>query len=89
MTTQTVTKLERLPEAIKRYGLSRSTFYSRIKEGLIPPQVSLGDRAVAWIEHENTAVIAAMIAGKSKDEIRSLITSLIEKRSAHDTEGNQ
>ncbi|PSW02558.1 helix-turn-helix transcriptional regulator [Photobacterium lipolyticum] len=81
MTTQAATKLERMPKVIKRYGLSRSTFYTRIKDGLIPPPVSLGNRAVAWVEQENTTVLTAMIAGKSKEEIKALVRSLIKERS--------
>jgi prophage regulatory protein len=35
-----------------RTGLSRSTIYQRIKEGTFPTAVSLGERAVGWIESE-------------------------------------
>ena len=33
-----------------RTGLSRSTIYARIKAGTFPAPVSLGPRAVGWIE---------------------------------------
>ncbi len=42
----------RLPEVIARTGLSRSTIYLRLDQGRFPPPVSLGGRAVGWIESE-------------------------------------
>jgi prophage regulatory protein len=45
-------KILRLPIVLDRTGLSRSTVYQRITEGRFPRPVSLGDRAVGWIETE-------------------------------------
>lgn len=42
----------RLPAVKARTGLSRSTIYLRIAEGSFPKPVSLGGRAVGWIEAE-------------------------------------
>ena len=42
----------RLPEVQGRTGLSRSTIYVRLSEGRFPRPVSLGARAVGWIEGE-------------------------------------
>jgi prophage regulatory protein len=42
----------RLPTVKARTGLSRSTIYLRISEGRFPKPVSLGGRAVGWIEEE-------------------------------------
>lgn len=42
----------RLPEVIEISGLSRSSIYERIKEGLFPANVSLGGRTVGWVEEE-------------------------------------
>ena len=42
----------RLPEVKKSTGLSRSTIYLRIAEGTFPKAVSLGGRAVGWLEAE-------------------------------------
>ena len=42
----------RLPVVKARTGLSRSTIYLRIVEGSFPKPVSLGDRAVGWLESE-------------------------------------
>ena len=42
----------RLPEVKRSTGLSRSTIYLRIAEGKFPKPVSLGGRAVGWLEVE-------------------------------------
>ena len=42
----------RLPEVLARTGLSRSTVYVRLDQGRFPRPVSLGARAVGWIEAE-------------------------------------
>lgn len=47
-----VTSILRLPAVKKRTGLSRSTIYLRISEGRFPTPVSLGGRAVGWVEAE-------------------------------------
>lgn len=45
-----------------RTGLSRSTIYQRISLGEFPAPVSLGARAVGWIESEITDWLANRIA---------------------------
>ncbi len=52
----------RLPETKKRTGLSRSSIYLRVQHGNFPAPVSLGARAVGWIESEVDQWIAARIA---------------------------
>ena len=47
-----VTSILRLPAVKGRTGLSRSTIYLRIAQGSFPPPVSLGGRAVGWVEAE-------------------------------------
>jgi len=42
----------RLPAVKARTGLSRSTIYLRVSEGSFPRPVSLGARAIGWIESE-------------------------------------
>jgi len=42
----------RLPAVKTRTGLSRSTIYLRASQGKFPTPVSLGGRAVGWIEAE-------------------------------------
>lgn len=46
------TTILRLPEVKARTGLSRSTIYARIAEDRFPKPVSLGGRAVGWIDAE-------------------------------------
>ena len=52
----------RLPEVMKRTGLSRSTIYVRLAEGRFPRPVALGGRAVGWIEAEVEEWVAERIA---------------------------
>jgi prophage regulatory protein len=42
----------RLPEVKQRTGLQRSTIYKLMSDGLFPRSVSLGARAVGWLEAE-------------------------------------
>ena len=42
----------RLPAVMASIGLSRSSIYLRISEGSFPKPISLGGRAVGWIESE-------------------------------------
>jgi len=42
----------RLPAVKARTGLSRSTIYLRVAESTFPKPVSLGGRAVGWVESE-------------------------------------
>ena len=46
------TTILRLPAVKIRTGLSRSTIYLRVSEGRFPTPISLGGRAVGWIEAE-------------------------------------
>ena len=52
----------RFPTVKARTGLSRSTIYLRISRGTFPAPVSLGDRAVGWIEAEVQGWLTARIA---------------------------
>ncbi|WP_162884282.1 AlpA family transcriptional regulator [Vibrio splendidus] len=42
----------KLKEVIEKTALSRSAIYRKMDEGDFPVSVSLGDRAVAWVEEE-------------------------------------
>lgn len=46
------TRILRLPIVKARTGLSRSTIYVRVSEGRFPKPISLGNRAVGWVEAE-------------------------------------
>ncbi len=45
-------KILRLPDVKARTGLSRSSIYLRISQSRFPQPISLGSRAVGWIETE-------------------------------------
>ncbi len=45
-------RLIRLKEVMHITGLARATIYKYIKAKTFPMSVSLGDRAVAWVESE-------------------------------------
>ena len=55
--TNRPTRMLRLPEVQARTGLSRSTIYMRVELSRFPQPVSLGERAVGWIEAEIEAWI--------------------------------
>ena len=56
--------LLRLREVCRRTCKSRSEIYRRIAAGDFPQPVKLGERAVAWPEHEVNAWIADRIAAR-------------------------
>jgi prophage regulatory protein len=72
----------RLPAILTSTGLSRSTIYLRIAQGVYTKPVSLGGRAVGWPADEVVALNAARIAGKPDTEIRELVTQLEVARKA-------
>lgn len=68
--------IQRLPAVIAASGYSRSTIYLLIAQGLFVKQISIGARAVGWPSDEVDALNDARIAGKSDDEIRTLVANL-------------
>jgi len=75
-------RILRKPEVLTLTGFKKSTLYTRINEGLMPPPISLGGaRAVGWIDHEIQTVLLAFCADKSPEEIKRLVTNLVAKRS--------
>ncbi|WP_210448043.1 AlpA family transcriptional regulator [Vibrio crassostreae] len=42
----------KLKEVMQKTALSRSAIYRKMDEGSFPKSVSLGDRAVAWVDTE-------------------------------------
>jgi prophage regulatory protein len=73
-------RILRLPEVRTLSGLSRSTIYVRVAEGLFPPPILLGRRMVGWRESEVAAINAARIRSATDDEIRSLVIKLESSR---------
>jgi prophage regulatory protein len=50
--TQNSTKILRLPAVMATTGMSATTIYSQMKDGLFPRQVPIGSQAVGWVESE-------------------------------------
>lgn len=70
----------RLASAKTQFGLSRSTFYLQIAEGLITSPVQIGARAVGWPSNEIEAILNARISGKTPTEIKALVKELEKQR---------
>ena len=62
------TVILRLPAVKARTGLSRSTIYLRISEDRFPKPISLGGRAVGWVESEIQAWLEQQIDATRKAE---------------------
>jgi prophage regulatory protein len=56
----------RLTNVKARTGLSRSSIYLRIRAGEFPAQVSLGPRAVGWLEADIERWIATQVERSRK-----------------------
>lgn len=70
----------RLNEVLRRTGLSRSTLYNRISRNEFPHQISLGGRAIGWLEREVDGWIGRRIRLRpttsiefSEDDVESAI----------------
>jgi len=53
-------------EVEARTGLSRSTIYLRVAERSFPSPISLGGRAVGWVEDEVEAWLQQQLAASRK-----------------------
>lgn len=80
MSEQQPIRIERKPAVLNRTGMSHATLYRRISEGLFPPGVTLGSRSVGWLAHEVDTMLKAFAAGKTTEELQSIVKNLIEKR---------
>ena len=61
----------RLPAVKTITGLSRSTIYMRISQGTFPKPVSLGGRAVGWLEAEVQGWLQRQIEASRKTTAQS------------------
>jgi len=80
-------KLLRLVPVLGLTGTSRSTHYAQIKGGLMTAPVSLSAHSVAWPDCEIHAINSARVAGKTDDEIRTLVAKLMADRKTMGAEG--
>ncbi len=53
-----MSKILKLPDVMERCALSRSSIYSYIQSNNFPKPISLGERAVGWLESEICGWIA-------------------------------
>ena len=59
----------RLPTVKAITGLSRSTIYLRMSEGTFPEKISLGSRAVGWLETEVQDLLDERISVSRKEDV--------------------
>ena len=59
--------LLRLPDVLKRTGLSRASVYTRMKEGGFPKPVHIGPRAIAWPQSDIDEWVANIIRTNRRD----------------------
>lgn len=71
----------RLQEVKKETGLrAHSTIYAFINEGLFPPPVRIGRRAVGWPSDEVKTICDARIAGFSNEQLKALVAKMFAER---------
>lgn len=70
----------RKPIVLKALGRGHSSLYADIADGLMVSPVRTGRQSVGWPDYEIAAINRARIAGKTDDEIRSLVRELHAKR---------
>lgn len=55
---------------------SKTSIYNAVRAGLLTRPVPIGQRVTGWPDYEVEAIVAAQIAGQSKEEISALVTQL-------------
>lgn len=73
-------RIVRVPDVIKARGKCRTSHYNDVSAGLFTRPVKIGARASGWPESEVAALQRARIAGKTDDEIRTLVKALEAQR---------
>lgn len=73
-------KLIRKNEARIPFACGKTLFQEKINAGLVPPPLRIGERAVAFYEHEIQATLAVTIAGYGNDQIKAFVKELVIKR---------
>jgi prophage regulatory protein len=66
-------KFLRLPDVQAMFGLSRSSIYKSISEGLFPKPIPIGTRSVGWLAEEVETIFYARKNGRSNEEIRNSV----------------
>jgi prophage regulatory protein len=73
---QTATRMLKLREVLSRRARGCTSHYRDINAGLFTHPVKMGIKSSSWPEAEVEALIRARIAGKSDQEIRTLVAKL-------------
>lgn len=69
-----------LKETLAYRHRSRSSHLRDVKNGMCTTAINVGPNSVVWLTTELETLRAAVIAGKSKDEITQLVCELHRKR---------
>lgn len=72
----------KLPQVLSIACISKSTFHKQLSIQLQPSPISLGARSVGYIKSEIEAVLLARVQGKSDDQVKELVKSLVAHRKA-------
>lgn len=64
-------RIIRLTEVLANTGLARSTVYKYVADGSFPKPISLGDRAVGWVENEVQEWVLARIEERDRGDMFS------------------
>lgn len=78
--TPSTLRLISLPDVQQKTGLKHSRIYDGVADETFPPPVRLSSRCSRWVEHEVDAVVHAMIAAATPDQLRAIVRALMEKR---------
>ena len=70
----------KLTDVLEYRHRSRSSHFRDIKNGLCTTPINVGPNAVAWLTTELETLRAAVIAGKSEDEIKQIVRELQDRR---------
>lgn len=62
-------RILKLKEVMERTGLGRSSIYKFVAEGTFPKPISLGARAVGWVDGEVDEWVRLKIAERDDEEV--------------------
>ena len=80
MSTPPPLSILRLKDVQARIQLSRSSIYSKMAAGDFPAPISLGRRAVGWLESEVTSWIRSRVVSSRKDWFKRTPTTTVQHR---------
>lgn len=73
--------IKRMSDVLEAFGYrSRTTVYKNVSAGVFTRPISIGIRAVGWLDTEIEAISVALAAGKSQADIQALVDKLHARR---------